>query len=141
MPTLGERTSLVLGIVETAVVNIHGAMFDGMSSYHPPHRAGYRLVSHLNQSAGAMEAIFVGGSGREINRLVDLAADRLRVGGRLVASVGSIESVSEVYAVMRRRCADVKVWMLNIARGTEQFERLRFEALNPTFLLAAVKPK
>ena len=87
------------------------------------------------------DAIFVGGSGREINRLVDLAADRLRVGGRLVASVGSIESVSDVYAVMRRRCADVKVWMLNIARGTEQFERLRFEALNPTFLLAAVKPK
>ncbi|MGD9646493.1 MAG: precorrin-6Y C5,15-methyltransferase (decarboxylating) subunit CbiT, partial [Pirellulales bacterium] len=87
------------------------------------------------------DAIFVGGSGREINRLVELAAERLRVGGRLVASVGSIESVSNVYDVLRRRMSDVKVWMINIARGTEQFERLRFEALNPTFLLAAIKPK
>ncbi len=44
----------------------------------------------------------------------------------------------------RRRCSaacqDVKVWMINIARGTYQLERVRFEALNPTFLLAVVKP-
>ena len=30
--------------------------------------------------------------------------------------------------------------MANIARGTFQLERVRFDALNPTFLLAIVKP-
>jgi hypothetical protein len=30
--------------------------------------------------------------------------------------------------------------MLNVARGTYQLERIRFDALNPTFLLSAVKP-
>jgi precorrin-6Y C5,15-methyltransferase (decarboxylating) len=35
---------------------------------------------------------------------------------------------------------DVNVWMINVARGTYQLERVRFEALNPTFLLAVVKP-
>jgi hypothetical protein len=29
---------------------------------------------------------------------------------------------------------------VNIARGTEQLETLRFEAVNPTFLLAIAKP-
>jgi hypothetical protein len=29
--------------------------------------------------------------------------------------------------------------MINVARGTHQLERVRFDALNPTFLLAVVK--
>lgn len=87
------------------------------------------------------EAIFVGGSGREIGRLVELAYGRLKPGGRLVANVGSIENLSGVHEIMQRQATDVKVWMVNVARGTYQLERVRFEALNPTFLLAATKPR
>lgn len=86
------------------------------------------------------DAIFCGGSGREINKLVEEAFDRLRPGGRLVANVGSIENLAEVHASLQRRAPDVKVWMINVARGTYQLERVRFDALNPTFLLSAVKP-
>ncbi|MBI2823477.1 MAG: precorrin-6y C5,15-methyltransferase (decarboxylating) subunit CbiE [Planctomycetia bacterium] len=86
------------------------------------------------------DAIFVGGSGREISRLVDLAYDRLRGGGRLVANTGSIENLADVHAALHRRLPDVRVWMINVARGTYQLERVRFDALNPTFLLAVVKP-
>jgi precorrin-6Y C5,15-methyltransferase (decarboxylating) len=86
------------------------------------------------------DAIFVGGSGREISRVVELAYERLRPGGRLVACVGSIESVSAVHETLQRWAKDVNVWMINIARGTYQLERVRFEALNPSFLLGVVKP-
>lgn len=86
------------------------------------------------------DSIFLGGSGREISQLVDVAYDRLRPRGRLVANVGSIENLSEVHATLQRRVPDVKVWMINVARGTYQLERVRFDALNPTFLLAVVKP-
>jgi precorrin-6B C5,15-methyltransferase / cobalt-precorrin-6B C5,C15-methyltransferase len=85
------------------------------------------------------DAVFVGGSGREISRLVELAYGRLRSGGRLVASVGSIENLSAVHETLRHYTVDVPVWMINIARGVEQLERVRFESLNPTFLLAVVK--
>jgi precorrin-6Y C5,15-methyltransferase (decarboxylating) len=88
----------------------------------------------------APDSIFVGGSGREISQLVDLAYDRLRPRGRLVANVGSIENLADVHATLHRRVPDVKVWMINVARGTYQLERVRFDALNPTFLLAIVKP-
>jgi precorrin-6Y C5,15-methyltransferase (decarboxylating) len=87
------------------------------------------------------DAIFVGGSGREISHVVELAYARLRPGGRLVASVGSLESLSAVHQALERAAKDVNVWMLNIARGTHQLERVRFEALNPTFLLRVVKPR
>lgn len=85
------------------------------------------------------DAIFVGGSGREISRVVDSAYERLKPGGRLVANVGSIENLAEVHDTLHRRGPDVSVWMLNISRGVYQLERVRFEALNPSFLLAVVK--
>jgi precorrin-6B C5,15-methyltransferase / cobalt-precorrin-6B C5,C15-methyltransferase len=87
------------------------------------------------------DAIFVGGSGREIGRLIELAYRRLKPGGRLVANVGSIENLAAVHEIMHRHAFDVKVWMINVARGTYQLERVRFEALNPTFLLAATRPR
>ncbi|HEV2969284.1 MAG TPA: precorrin-6y C5,15-methyltransferase (decarboxylating) subunit CbiE [Pirellulales bacterium] len=87
------------------------------------------------------DSIFVGGSGREITRLVELAFGRLRAGGRLVANVGSIENLSGVHAVLSNYVGDVGVWMINVARGVYQLERVRFDALSPTFLLAVVKPK
>jgi precorrin-6Y C5,15-methyltransferase (decarboxylating) len=86
------------------------------------------------------DSIFLGGSGREISRLCELAYERLRPGGRLVANVGSIENLAEVHAALQRHAADVNVWMINVARGTHQLERMRFDALNPTFLLAVMKP-
>ena len=54
-------------------------------------------------------------------------------------SVGSVENLSDVYRAMGQLTSNVKVWMVNVARGTFQLDRLQFEALNPRFLLAALK--
>jgi len=86
------------------------------------------------------DAVFLGGTGREISRLAEAAFARLRCGGRLVANVASIENVGDVHATLQARVPDVKLLLINIARGTYQLERMRFNALNPTFLLAGVKP-
>ncbi len=86
------------------------------------------------------DSIFVGGSGRGIIRLVDAAYERLRAGGRLVATMTSIDNIAEVHRSLREKCPHVKVWMVHLARGYYQMERVRFESLNPTFLVAVVKP-
>ncbi len=86
------------------------------------------------------DAVFVGGTGREVSHIAELAWQRLRPGGRLVAHVASLESFTGVHEALRRQVDHVKIWMINLARGTYQLERMRFEALNPTFLLAAEKP-
>lgn len=87
------------------------------------------------------DCIFVGGSGREIARVVELAFKQLAPGGRIVANVASIESLSTLDESLHRLAGDVKVLMINVARGTHQLERVRFGALNPSFLLSAMKAR
>lgn len=87
------------------------------------------------------DAVFVGGSGRGISLLVEAAFERLKPGGRLVATMGSIDNVSEAHDRMRRRCLEVKVWLIQLSRGCYQMDRMRFQAINPTFLLSVVKPE
>lgn len=86
------------------------------------------------------DAVFLGGTGREVTRLATLAYERLRAGGRMVANTSSLENVVELHAALYQRTGHVHVWMLNVARGTFQLERIRFDPLTPTFLLAIVKP-
>lgn len=85
------------------------------------------------------DAVFVGGTGRQVRRIVELAFEQLRAGGRLVANVGSIENIAAVREVLQSKAGDAQVLMVNLARGNDQLERLNFESLNPTFLVSAIK--
>jgi precorrin-6Y C5,15-methyltransferase (decarboxylating) len=89
----------------------------------------------------APDAVFVGGTGREIGRLLEAAFAALRPAGRLVVNVATLESLNTTYAALKNLTRPVQVLLVNISRGTEQLETLRFEAVNPTFLLAVTKGK
>ncbi len=85
------------------------------------------------------DSIYVGGSGRAVANLVEQAWEQLKPGGRLVTNCNSIENLAAVHALLRARSDDAAYWMVNIARGIEQMDRIRFEAINPNFLMAATK--
>lgn len=85
------------------------------------------------------DAIFVGGTGRAVVKLVEEAWSRLRDGGRLVVNVASVENLTGVEHLLRQLTSDSKVLMVNLARSQQQFEELRFESANPSFLLVARK--
>jgi len=87
----------------------------------------------------APDAIFVGGTGRALKTIVEAAFDKLKSEGRLVATTGSIENVAAVRSALQDKTDDANIWMVNVARGTFQLERVRFESLNPTFLIGAKK--
>ncbi len=103
------------------------------------------LIPVLGQAPEAWEglpdpdAVFVGGTGRAVAGIATLAFARLRPGGRIVVNVGSLENLAEVRQVLIEISGDAAVWMLNVARGNDQFERLRFESLNPTFLVRSIR--
>jgi precorrin-6Y C5,15-methyltransferase (decarboxylating) len=105
----------------------------------------------------APDAIFVGGTGHEIARLLEAAWKALRPLGHLVVNVATLQSLHTTHTVLRQlaghaastamgtlpslsapaqsRRSRVEVLLVQISRGTEQLETLRFEAANPTFLL------
>ncbi len=94
------------------------------------------------------DAVFVAGAGREVTRLAELAYARLRPGGRLVVNLISIDHIADARNALINAGAkaglspeeiNLRVWMVNIARGADQLDRLSFEALKPNFLMAAVK--
>jgi len=86
------------------------------------------------------DTIFVGGEGREVADIAGLAFEALKPGGRLTATTGSIESLASVRRILAQKTTHINVWMMNFAQGVFQFDRLRFEAMNPAFLISAVKP-
>lgn len=86
----------------------------------------------------APDAIFVGGNGGEVARLLEASFAALRPGGRLVSNVGTLEMISATYVVLKR-LAPVDVLLMNLSRGVEQLESLRFEAVNPTVLMRVRK--
>jgi precorrin-6Y C5,15-methyltransferase (decarboxylating) len=85
------------------------------------------------------DAIFVGGNGGEVARLIEACYVALRTGGRLVTNVGTLEMLSSTYASLKRLAGQVEVLLMHLARGVEQLESLRFESVNPTWLLRVVK--
>ena len=86
------------------------------------------------------DSVFLGGAGRTVTSLCEAAYQRLKAGGRLVVNVESIENLATVHRMLHKLAGDAPVWMVNIAHGTFQLERIKFESMNPTFLVAAIKP-
>ena len=86
------------------------------------------------------DAIFIGGNGGEVARLLEASFGALRPGGRLVVNVATLEMLGSTYEVLKRLCPSVSVLLVNLARSVEQMEALRFEAVNPTFVLRVMKP-
>ena len=85
------------------------------------------------------DAIFVGGTGRAVRNIADLACERLKTGGRIVVNVGSIDDLSAVHSALTARLGEATIRMINVAHAMEQLEVVRFESQNPTFLISAVK--
>ena len=81
----------------------------------------------------------MGGTGRALAQLVRLAWPRLRAGGALVAHMSSIENLIAVREILQASAIDANVWMMQFSRGNLQMDSLKFESVNPTFLVSAVK--
>ena len=103
------------------------------------------LVPVLGQAPDAWrdlpdpDSVFVGGSGRAISGIVEQAIKRLRSGGRLVANVSSIDNVSSINGFLRESEGTVETRMINVSHSMDQLDRVRFESLNPTFLITFLK--
>jgi precorrin-6B C5,15-methyltransferase / cobalt-precorrin-6B C5,C15-methyltransferase len=85
------------------------------------------------------DAVFVGGTGRQADQVLSVAYQRLCAGGSLAMSVATIEGLASAYHALKALAGQVRVWNVSFARGIEHMDRLRFEAVAPTFLLAVSK--
>ncbi|HWE37112.1 MAG TPA: precorrin-6y C5,15-methyltransferase (decarboxylating) subunit CbiE [Isosphaeraceae bacterium] len=85
------------------------------------------------------DAIFVGGTGRQVAPVLSAAFSRLAPGGRIAVNVATIDGLADAFQTLKGLAGEVHLWNVSIARGIDQLDRVRFQAVNPTFLLAATK--
>ncbi|WZO99673.1 precorrin-6y C5,15-methyltransferase (decarboxylating) subunit CbiE [Isosphaeraceae bacterium EP7] len=85
------------------------------------------------------DAIFIGGTGRQVDAVLNAAYARLSMGGRMAVNVATIDGLLTAYQTLKSLAGEVKLWNVAVSRGIEQFERVRFEPVMPSFLLAVVK--
>jgi precorrin-6Y C5,15-methyltransferase (decarboxylating) len=86
------------------------------------------------------DAVFVGGSKGSMADIIDVALERLRPGGRLVANAITLENANEAYQSIRRHQLVPEVTLLQISRGEPLAHYVRYEALNPIQIFATTKP-
>jgi precorrin-6Y C5,15-methyltransferase (decarboxylating) len=88
------------------------------------------------------DAIFVGGTGNVgVAHLLQACFAALRPGGRMAVNIATLESLNSTYQTLKSLSPDVEALLVQVARGTPQLEALRFEAVNPTFVLSVGKPR
>jgi precorrin-6B C5,15-methyltransferase / cobalt-precorrin-6B C5,C15-methyltransferase len=85
------------------------------------------------------DAIFVGGTGRQVVLVLSAAYAHLATGGRMVVNVATIDGLATAHETLKKLAGEVQVWNVLISRGIEQMDRVRFEAINPSYLLAVTK--
>jgi precorrin-6Y C5,15-methyltransferase (decarboxylating) len=86
------------------------------------------------------DAIFVGGTRRAVGKIVGMALDRLKLGGRMVANVSSLDNVLAVRQSLAGN-GEVSVRMIQVAHDNDQLDRVTLEGMNPTFLISCVKAR
>ena len=84
------------------------------------------------------DAVFLGGGGDALPAIVEVAMARLRPGGRLVATLATIERVPPLLSQLGAWSPSLR--QVSIAHGVPLASGTRLAPANPVFLVAATKP-
>lgn len=81
------------------------------------------------------DAIFIGGSSGSMAELIELAVDRLRPGGRVVANVATIENLQECVTALKGRGWHAEITLMQVARSRPILNLTRFESFDPVYIV------
>ena len=80
-------------------------------------------------------AVFIGGSGGQMEGIFDIACHRLKPEGRIVINAVTLESLNTAVDGLKTRGFAAEVTLINIARSKDIANLTRLEALNPVFVI------
>lgn len=85
------------------------------------------------------DAIFIGGSGGEMEKLLTTCINRLKENGRFVMNVATIENLYKAVECLKALGCNVNILQAQLARSKPILDMTRFEPLNPIFIITATK--
>jgi precorrin-6Y C5,15-methyltransferase (decarboxylating) len=81
------------------------------------------------------DAVFIGGSGGELEELLRICAARLSKNGRIVVNAATIENLYQAYQTLGELEFTVSVTLVQTARSKPILNLTRFEGMNPVYLV------
>ena len=83
------------------------------------------------------DSVFIGGSGGKLEAILDLAAARLKPGGRIVMNLAVLERAHWAYHRVRDLGLSSDLVMVQAARGKDMADgTVRLESINPVFVVS-----
>lgn len=86
------------------------------------------------------DRVFIGGSGEDLPEILRRVTARLRPGGRVVQTVVTLDTLETARSFWGGQPFEMSISQLQVNRAAAIAESLRFEALNPVFIVS-VWPK
>lgn len=83
------------------------------------------------------DAIFIGGSGGEMQELLELCAARLKPNGRIVLNAATIETLYEADQTFAKVGFTTQISLVQVSRSKPILHMKRFDALNPIYIITA----
>ncbi len=87
------------------------------------------------------DAVFIGGSGGELEALIRLCLQRLNPSGWLVMNVVTLENLNTAIDTLKRLAADWDVIQLQASRSQPILHMQRMQAENPVWIVCAQPPR
>ncbi|WP_216829518.1 precorrin-6y C5,15-methyltransferase (decarboxylating) subunit CbiE [Alkalihalobacterium elongatum] len=85
------------------------------------------------------DAIFIGGTGGEMQELLKICAARLNSGGRIVLNAATIETLYLANETFKELGFETSINLVQISRSKPILHMNRFEGLNPIYIITAIK--
>lgn len=86
------------------------------------------------------DSVFIGGSGGNLDLIIEAAAGRLQPGGHLVINLAVLERTQSAYHRLKALDLSAEMVMIHAARGKEMpGDTVRLESLNPVFVLTGTR--
>ena len=87
------------------------------------------------------DAVFIGGSGGELQELLQTCCSRLKADGRIVVNAATIETLHDAMQAFAALGFQTEVTLAHVARSKPILQMTRFEGLNPTYIITAFQKK
>ena len=98
------------------------------------------VCARASEAIGAFpdpDRVFIGGSGSDLDAILEAVARRLLPDGRVVQTVVLLQTLEKVSAFWKDRDFKVSIVQLQVNRSVPTGKDLRLEALNPVFVVSA----
>lgn len=85
------------------------------------------------------DAIFIGGSGGEMEELLQVCTKRLKKNGKLVMNAATIENLYKAVTTLKENGCVVSILQAQLARSKPILDMTRFVPLNPIYIITAYR--